>query len=74
MTSDERARDIRALCDCLRYVRNDIDKANLPIVSLHVGLAISEAEIVLDHLLSEAGAAECQNRPPARGQAAGTGH
>jgi hypothetical protein len=53
MTSDERAKGIRALCDCLRYVREDVDKADLPIVSLHVRLAISEAETVLDHLLAQ---------------------
>jgi|GEM_PF-6142512 len=50
MDLDERAKGIRAVCDCLRYVQADIDKANLPIVSLHVELAISEAETILDSL------------------------
>jgi hypothetical protein len=72
MISDERVKDIRAVCDCLRYVREDVDKANLPIVSLHVRLAISEAETALDHLLSEGRTAEGKGR--SREQAAGQGY
>lgn len=50
MTPQDKAREIRAVRECLRYVKADAENFNLMLVSLHIGKAIAEADTALDEL------------------------
>ena len=68
MTPQERAREIRAVRECLRYVKTDAETFDLMLVSVHIGRAIAEADTILDELNSQtaADATNGEAAPPKR--------
>lgn len=48
MTQEEKMKSAQALCDCIRYLLTDAHKAELPLVSLHLRIAMSEAEAFIE--------------------------
>jgi len=48
MTREERLKQMQSLRDCMKYLLVDASKADLPLVSLHLKIAIAEADTLIE--------------------------